>query len=145
LENINDPNILFTAWAFIYIIVLIIHFSVRRILFESYTLKYGWWVYLLGIPAVIISLLMYRGGMTWSFSVGGIICLFFSIYGYYVDYVLATPWRNPVYLPILIPYVTLYLDTLMFYWFPLALINRKLWYLYSVLFVISTILNIKSH
>jgi hypothetical protein len=140
-----DLNLLFIAWAFFYLIILIIHFSVRRVFFESYTLRYGWWVYLLGIPAAVVSILMIRGAMTWSFTVGGLLCLVFSGFGYYIDYVLATPWRSPIYLPILIPYIILYLGTIMFYWFPLALINRNLWYIYAALFAISTILNITSH
>jgi len=138
-------NSLFTLWSFTYLIVLIAHFSIRKVLFEPYTLNYGWWVYLLGIPAVIISILMFRGGMTWSFAVGGVLCLAFSAFGYYADYVLGTPWRSPVYLPILVPYVLLYLGTIMFYWFPLALIDHGLWYAYAVLFAVSTYLNITSH
>jgi hypothetical protein len=145
LASVDELNLLFTAWVFFYLIVLIIHFSIRRVFFDSYTMRYGWWVYLLGIPAAVISIIMLRGGMTWSFTVGGLLCLAFSGFGYYVDYVLTTPWRSPVFLPILIPYVILYLGTIMFYWFPLALINRNLWYIYTMLFAISTILNITSH
>jgi hypothetical protein len=33
----------------------------------------------------------------------------------------------------------------MFYWFPLALVYKPLWYGYAILFVISTLLNITSH
>jgi hypothetical protein len=32
-----------------------------------------------------------------------------------------------------------------FYWFPLALIDKTLWYMYAVLFIISACLNITSH
>jgi hypothetical protein len=43
------------------------------------------------------------------------------------------------------PYLLLYLGTVMFYWFPLALIWKPLWYAYAVLFIISTYLNVTSH
>ena len=43
------------------------------------------------------------------------------------------------------PYVTLYLVTLMFYWWPLGLLGRPLWYAFGALFVMSTILNVTSH
>ncbi len=145
LAGSKDLYRTFTVWAFAYLLLLMFHFSVRKVLFESYTLNYGFWVYMLCIPATIVSLLMLRGKMPWSFSVGGLLCLAFSIFGYYADYVLAVPWRSSIDLPILIPYVALYLGTLMFYWFPLGLISRKLWYAYAVLFLLSTILNITSH
>ena len=43
------------------------------------------------------------------------------------------------------PYVTLYLVTVMFYWWPLGLLSRPLWFVFAVLFVIGSILNITSH
>jgi hypothetical protein len=43
------------------------------------------------------------------------------------------------------PYVFLFLATTMFYWFPLALIYKPLLYVYAILFVISTVLNVTSH
>ena len=43
------------------------------------------------------------------------------------------------------PYVFLYLGTVMFYWWPLALLSRPLWFVFAVLFVIGTILNLTSH
>ena len=35
--------------------------------------------------------------------------------------------------------------TCMFYWFPLALVSKPLWYVYAVLFIVSTLLNVTSH
>ena len=136
---------LFVVWAFFFQIALIIHFAVRKRFFETYTLKYGWIVYALCIPAVIISLILLRAGKPWYFWLGGFLCLLFAIYGYYVDYIQQISWRNPVVPGIMIPYVTLYLSTIMFYWWPLMRINRTLWVVYTGLYVISTILNITSH
>lgn len=135
----------FIVWAFIFQVVLIVHFAVRKVLFETYTLGFGWWVYGLFLPAVAVSILMRRGGWPWHFSVGGLLCLVWSVLGYWSDYVVAIPWRIAVYLPILVIYVVLYLGMIMFYWFPLALVRRSLWYIYAVLFIIGTYLNIISH
>jgi hypothetical protein len=62
-----------------------------------------------------------------------------------VEYLLHIEWRSPIRWPIFIPYLTLYLASIMFYWWPLATISRPLWYVYAVLFVVSTVLNAASH
>jgi len=141
----DNLDLLFVIWSFTFQVVLILHFSVRKRFFESYTLKYGWLVYALSLPAVVISLVMLLGGKTWSFWLGGFLFLVFAAYGYRIDYVKGVQWRNPLKKEILFPYVTLYLATVMFYWWPLGLLNRPLWYIYAVLFVVATILNVTSH
>ena len=143
--GLDKRDTLFVVWAFTFQIVLIIHFAVRKPFFESYTEKFGWIVYALSIPAVVISIILLLGGKSWSFWLGGFLFLIYAAYGYYIDYVKQIPWRNPLVLSIMFPYVTLYLSTVMLYWWPLALISRPLWYVYAVLFIISTILNITSH
>lgn len=136
---------LFVVWAFFLQIVLIIHFALRKPFFESYTLRYGWIVYALCIPAAIISLVLLTGGKSWSFWLGGFLFVLFAAFGYWVDYVAQIQFRNPLRPSILVPYALLYLVAVMFYWWPLALLNRKLWFAYAVLFVISTLLNVTSH
>ncbi len=136
---------LFVAWAFIFQIVLIIHFALRRPFFDIYTQNYGWFVYALCIPAVVISIILWRGGSHWTFWLGGFLFLIYAVYGYWVDYVLQIPWRNPLQLSILFPYVFLYLATVMFYWWPLWRLSRPLWVVYTLLFIIATILNTTSH
>lgn len=144
-ENLDRLDRLFVVWAFLFQIVLIIHFALRKSFFSSYTLKYGWIVYALCIPAVVISIILLRGGKSWSFWLGGFLFLIYACYGFWVDYVLQSQWRNPVQLSILIPYAILYLSTIMFYWWPLGQLSRQLWFVYAILFVIGTILNITSH
>lgn len=136
---------LFVVWAFLFQIIFILHFALRKPFFASYTLKYGWIVYLLCIPAAIISIILLRNGKSWSFWLGGFIFLVYTAFGLWVDYLAKIEFRNPLRLSIVIPYAFLYLATVMFYWWPLALLNRRLWLVYAVLFVISTILNITSH
>jgi hypothetical protein len=142
LDNLDK---LFVFWAFLFQIVLIVHFALRKPFFESYTMKYGWIVYTLSIPAVVISIILWRGGKSWSFWLGGFLFLIYAAYGYWIDFVQQIPFRNPLRLSIVVPYVFLYLATLMFYWWPLWPLNRWLWLAYAILYVISTILNITSH
>lgn len=136
---------LFVVWAFFFQIVLIVHFALRKRLFETYTLKYGWLVYALCIPAAIISIVILLGGKTWSFWLGGFLFLGYAAYGYWIDYIKQVQWRKPLVPRIMWPYVTLYLATLMFYWWPLGLLGRPLWYAFGVLFVLGTVLNVTSH
>jgi hypothetical protein len=143
--HLDNLEILFVVWAFFFQIVHIVHFALRKRFFESYTIKIGWIVYALSIPAVVISIVLLLGGKTWSFWLGGFLFLVFAAYGYRVDYVKKIQWRNPLRLSILFPYVFLYLGTVMFYWWPLALLSRPLWVVFAVLFVIGTILNVISH
>jgi hypothetical protein len=145
MSDLDNLDKLFIVWAFFFQIVLIVHFALRKPFFESYTVKYGWIVYALCIPAVIISLLLLRGGKSWSFWLGGFLFLLYAAYGIWIDYVLKIQFRNPLRLSVAIPYVFLYLSTVMFYWWPLGLLSRPLWFAYAILFVVATFLNITSH
>ncbi|MBI9045124.1 MAG: hypothetical protein JEZ06_11605 [Anaerolineaceae bacterium] len=145
MSDLGILDFLFIVWAFFFQIVLIIHFAVRKRWFESYTMKYGWWVYALCIPAVLISLILLLGGKSWSFWLGGFLFLVYAVFGYWIDFIKGIEWRSPLNKSILFPYVTLYLATVMFYWWPLALLDRRLWFVYAGLFVISTFLNLRSH
>jgi hypothetical protein len=108
-------------------------------------MRYGPIVYALSIPALVVSIVLLLNGKPWSLSLGGLLCFVWAIYGYTVDYVRKIEWRSPARWSILIPYMILYLSTVMFYWFPLALIHKSLWYAGALLFVTSTILNAISH
>ena len=143
--GLDNLEILFVLWAFFFQIVHVVHFAVRKRFFESYTMKIGWIVYALSIPAVVISIVLLLGGKTWSFWLGGFLFLIFAAYGYRVDYVKSIQWRNPLRLSIMFPYAFLYLGTVMFYWWPLGLLSRPLWAAFGVLFVIGTILNVIAH
>jgi len=143
--NVDNLDKLFVIWAFLVQIVLIVHFAVRKPFFESYTVKFGWIVYALSIPAVIISIILLRGGKSWSFWLAGFLFILFAVFGYWIDYVQQIPWRNPLQLRIMFPYAFLYLVTVMFYWWPVGILSRPLWIVYAILFVIGTILNVTSH
>jgi hypothetical protein len=108
-------------------------------------LQYGWVFYLLCIPAVIVSIIMVKNGKSWSFWIGGFIFLLWAVFGLIIEYGFKIQWRTPIFWPVFIPYVVLYLGTIMFYWFPVGSLSRSLWYLYGVLFGLGTYLNITSH
>ena len=145
MTKLDNRDKLFVVWAFLFQGVLIVHFALRKPFFESYTVKYGWIVYALCIPAAVISIILLRGRKSWSFWLGGFLFLVYAAFGYWVDFVAQIPFRNPLQLSIVIPYVFLYLATVMFYWWPLWRLNRLLWCAYAILYVIATILNIRSH
>jgi hypothetical protein len=142
----SDPfEIYFVISAFLFQIVLIVHFALRKWRFEL-AMRYGPAVYALSIPAAMLSMVLLANHKAWAFWVSGFIYLIWASFGYLVEYRLKmTEWREPIRWSIFLPYVSLYLATVMFYWWPLALIYKPLWYGYFVLFAISTILNITSH
>jgi hypothetical protein len=130
--------------AFLFHLILLIHFALRKWRFD-FALRYGWIVYALSLPAAGVSLwLMMRGKPWWSW-LGGWLYLVWGIFGYVVEYRKKIEWRAPILWPVFGPYITLYLATVMFYWWPLALIWKPLWYGGTVLFCVSTFLNITSH
>ncbi len=135
---------LFVFTAFLFQMVLIVHFALRKWRFET-AIRYGPIVYALSIPAALVSVVLIVGKQPWWMVVGGFLYLAWAIFGYGVEYVKRIEWREPIRWPIFGPYIFLYLATVMFYWWPLARIWKPLWVAYTVLFVISTVLNATSH
>jgi hypothetical protein len=144
MSGIDNLDFLFIVTAFALQVILIIHFAVRKWSFAT-AVRYGYWVYASGIPAALVSIVLAYGGKSWSLVLGGFLFLVWGIFGYVIEYVKKIEWRNPIYWPVFGPYVLLYLAALMFYWFPLALISRPLVYVYAVLYIISTVMNVTSH
>ena len=142
LEGLLDFLFIFNA--FLFQVILIVHFGLRKWRFNT-AMRYGWVVYAFSFPSAALSFLMIQGGKPWSMWLAGLIYLVWAVFGYSVEYGKEIQWRNPIRWSIFIPYVFLYLMTVMFYWFPLALLWKPLWYIYAFLFIISTLLNITSH
>jgi len=89
-------------------------------------MRFGWIVYALSLPAVAINKILIASDMSWSLWAGGFLYLLWTAYGFTVEYLKKLEWRDPIRWPIFIPYVLLYLATVMFYWFLLALIYKPL-------------------
>jgi|WetSurMetagenome_2_1015567.scaffolds.fasta_scaffold12831_4 hypothetical protein len=144
MGGFNSLQILFIIVAFAFQVTLIVHFSLRRWRFD-FAVRNGWIIYVLGLAAAGVSLWLLSKGMSWSFWLGGFIYLIWGIYGIWIEYIKKVQWRDPINWTVFVPYIILYLSASMFYWFPLALINKLLWYFFAVLFIASTYLNVTSH
>lgn len=134
----------FVVFAFVVQLALIAHFALRKWAFAA-AMRFGPLIYGLALPAVIVSVVLWAGGKPWYFWLAGFIYAAWAIYGYTIEYVFHINWRSPIRWSVFIPYVALYLASIMFYWWPLATIDRTLWYVYAALFVASTYLNATSH
>jgi hypothetical protein len=145
MNELDNYDLLFIFWGFFLQIALIIHFALRKWYFDKYIMQYGWIVYALAIPAFGISIIIFFGGKIWWLWLSGCLFLIWTVLGYVVEYVKKIEWRNPIRWPIMGPYIFLYFATIMFYWWPLARIRKSLWYAYTILFIIATVLNVTSH
>ncbi len=108
-------------------------------------MKFGWIVYVLALPAVAISIIFIRAGKTWYYGTAGFLCEAWSGFGVVVDIIWPVEWREPIYWPVFVPYVFLYLCGVMLYWWMLAKIHRSSWLIYFALFILSTLLNLAAH
>jgi len=124
--------------------VLLVFFAVRKWSFDT-AMQYGWIVYALAVPAVVCSFVLVQSGRPWYQWLAGLLFAAWAVFGYVVDIARPVAWRSPILWPVFIPYVLMYLSSLMFYWWPLGKIQRPLWFVYAALFVISTALNVSSH
>ncbi len=125
-------------------LVMLLYFGLRKWRFDA-AMRVGWIVYALAIPAVVISIVLLRGGKPWSLWLSGFLFVGWAAYGFYIDIIRALPWRHPIHWPVFIPYVFLYTVSQMFYWFPLGGLRREFWFIYAVLFALSTFFNVTSH
>lgn len=144
MYGLDSRETLFVVTAFLFQVILIAHFSMRKWRFPM-AMRYGWIAYALSVPAAAVSVVLLLRGAPWSLWLGGPLYLAWATYGYTVDYVQGTHWRVPFRWQVGGPYVILYLATVMFYWWPLGEIHRALWYAQGALFVLSTVLNVTSH
>lgn len=135
---------LFVLFAFLVQFVFVLFFALRKWAF-MYAMRVGWMVYALGLPAALLSIALWQGGKSWSLVLAGLLHLVWGIFGYTVEQILHISWRTPIYWPVFAPYVLLYLATQMFYWFSVGMMSRPLWYLYALLFILSTFFNVTSH
>ena len=144
MTTIDRTDRLFVFAAFLIQVVLVIFFALRTWNLTA-ALRLGWIVYALAIPALAVSIHLMRAGRPWFVWLAGFLYGAWAVFGYLVDVARPLEWRSPILWPVFLPYVLLYLSSLMFYWWPLATIRRPLWFVYAVLFLVSTVLNVSSH
>ena len=144
MTTMNRTDRLFVFAAFLIQVVLVIFFALRTWTLTA-ALRLGWIVYALAIPALAVSIHLMRAGRPWFVWLAGFLYGAWAVFGYLVDVARPLEWRSPILWPVFLPYVLLYLSSLMFYWWPLATIRNPLWCVYAVLFLVSTVLNVSSH
>ncbi len=143
-KKMDSYEKLYVWTSFIIQVLLIVYFALRKWNFD-FAMRWGWAIYALALPAIIVSVVLIMGGKPWYLWIAGFLYAAWAGFGYYVDIGHPIEWRSPVYLPVMIPYILFYLTSLMFYWWPLAAIYRPFWIVYTALYVVSTFLNITSH
>ncbi len=143
MSGLDRFDRLFVSTALIIQAVLVVFFALRKWSFP-FAMEWGWIVYALGVPAVIVSVLLIRAHKPWYLTTAGILFGAWAVFGTWVDRVQHVEWRSPILWPVFGPYLFLYLAALMFYWWPLLKVHRGSWFVYAGLYVISTALNMAS-
>lgn len=144
MAGLSALDWVFVGFAFFMQIVLVGFFAWRKRRFDA-ALRWGWLVYALGLVALAISATQWALGAPWWLWLGGVLAAAWAALGYTVDVLRPVPWREPPYWPVFIPYLALFLAMQMFYWWPVGMLWRPLWYAYAALFALSTWLNVTSH
>ncbi len=144
MNRLDPYEISYLSTALLFQLILVVYFALRKGRFD-FAIRNGWIFYALSVPAAILSTFLLSAGKNWSVWLGGYTYLAWAGFGYTIEYIMQIEWRNSLRLPILAPFVALYLATVMFYWWPVALLFKPLWYVNAALFCVSTYLNLTSH
>lgn len=144
MSGLDRFDRLFVVTSLVIQVALVVFFALRKWSFP-FAMKWGWIVYALGVPAVVVSIMLIAAHKPWYLSAAGILFGVWAIFGTWVDRVQQVEWRSPILWPVFGPYLFLYMASLMFYWWPLARVHRPSWFIYTVLFILSTVLNVTSH
>jgi hypothetical protein len=143
--NDGTTIVLFTSFAIVAQCLLVAYFLDRRLKTGAAD-RYGWIVYAMGVPGLLLAVLFIVDGDTQRWWLGPLLFAIWSAYGFAVDNVLKRPWRGPVInWPVFIVYVALYTAAQVMLWIPLWFVHPVVWGVYAVLFGVSTGLNILGH
>ena len=69
MDDLDNLEILFVVWAFLFQCILILYFALRKWKVST-AMQYGWTVYAMSIPAVLVSVFLLASGMEVSFWLG---------------------------------------------------------------------------
>lgn len=144
MANLDRLDRLFILVSLLLQLDLVIFFALRLWAFQA-AMMFGWVIYGSSIPAVVTSMVLIKGRKAWYFIAPGFLYAIWALFGFLVDSIYHILWRSPLYWPIFLPYVGLYLAGIMFYWWPLLKIHRPAWFVYALLYLLSTVLNLASH
>jgi len=135
---------LYVGFAFLVQALLVINFTARYWKPELER-NYGWIIYALGLPSLILGILMLVDSRPWYFVVPPLLFSVWALVGYRVDVWHPAEWRNPPRWSIFIPYVALFMGSLLLFWFSMWYVDSIYWIAFGLMYVIETILNIYSH
>ncbi len=107
--------------------------------------KLGWLVYAMSLPALILGVLFLVNDQPWYYWTATLLFAIWAAFGYVVDIFRPVKWRNPPKWSVFIPYVILFVFSLLAFWVPLWFIRPGLWIVYAGLYATHTALNIYSH
>ena len=85
---------LYVLSSFIIQVCLVIYFASRKWNFD-FSMRWGWTIYALGLPAVLVSLVLIMGGKPWYLWIAGFLYAAWAGFGYYVDIARPIDWRTP--------------------------------------------------
>lgn len=140
----------FVAFAISSQLILLAFFAARRWQ-PQLAERYGWVAYGFGLLGLAIGIGLAAVGAPWQLFVGPILFAVWAAYGAWVDLFRRIEWRpmagpkRPIQWNFVGPYITLYLAAQMFLWWPMWDYWQPGWFVYLVLFVANTGLNIAGH
>ena len=134
----------FVILAFVIQVMLVVDFAARNWK-PSIEEKLGWLVYAMGLPASILGVLFLLNDQPWYYWTATLLFILWAAFGYVVDIVLGVKWRSPAKWSIFIPYVILFISSLLAFCVPLWFIRPVLWIVYALLYATHTVLNMYSH
>jgi len=144
MNNSELVETFYVAFAFLVQALLIFNFTARNWKPEIER-GYGWIIYALGAPSVILGALMYVNDQPWIFVVPPLLYFIWAIFGYFVDLWRPIAWRNPPRWSIFVPYVGLFAASLILFWVSMWYVGLIYWIAFGVMYAAETILNIYSH
>ena len=108
--------------------------------------RFGWIVYAFAGLGLVLGAWLVLDGQSWRLFVGPLLMAAWAAFGATVDLWRPREWRRPpIAWSVLIPYLALYFTAQMFLWWPLWNIEPVAWVVFLLLFVPSTVLNIRGH
>jgi len=141
----NAFSLFFVIFAFVFQVLLLADFIIR--LFRpGVEIKYGWMLYaFLATAGFLAGTVFLLTRQTWYFSLAFGVLFAWALLGLVVDKLHPVEWRKPVFWPIFLPYVLLFIASLFAFWIPLWYVGMPYWIAYTILYAVHTILNISSH
>jgi len=140
----NTLQALFVVFAFLIQVLLVIDFTARNWK-PSLERKYGWLIYAMGMPGIILGILFIAGDEPWYIVAAPLVYSIWAAFGYFVDRYQQVQWRSPPRWSVFVPYVALFMASQFFFWIPLWYIGLAYWIGYAVIYFLNTSLNIYFH